>query len=98
MMKVRDSNGASTDLKADAPNENGFNHVATGSRKCNMTNKMIAKTLMQFFIDGYDTTGSQISMALYYLATQPEAQVSTLRFLCHQCLCVVDSKPKIVRS
>ena len=54
MMKVRDSGGASTDLKSDAPNEDGFNHLMAG-KKCNMTNKMIAKTLMQFFIDGYDT-------------------------------------------
>ncbi len=75
MMKVRDSGGASTDLKSDAPNEDGFNHLTAG-KKCNMTNKMIAKTLMQFFIDGYDTTGSQISMVLYYLAAYPELQVN----------------------
>jgi len=35
---------------------------------------MVAKTLMQFFLDGYDTLGTSISLAFYFLATHPDVQ------------------------
>jgi len=35
---------------------------------------MVAKTLMQFFFDGYDTLGSALSMAFYFLAINPDVQ------------------------
>ena len=38
-----------------------------------LTNDNIARNLMQFFIDGYDTTSSLISLSLFYLATNPDA-------------------------
>lgn len=39
-----------------------------------MTNDMISKTLLQFFMDGYDTVGSATTAALYFLACNSEAQ------------------------
>ena len=41
-----------------------------------MTDDMIARTSMQFFLDGYDTVSAQLAMALYFLALNPDAQVS----------------------
>jgi len=39
-----------------------------------LTDNMVAKTLMQFFVDGYDTLGSGISMAFYFLTINPDVQ------------------------
>ena len=38
------------------------------------TSKMIANTLLQFFLDGYDTLGSVLTMAIYYLTINPDVQ------------------------
>ena len=37
-----------------------------------LTNEAIARNLMQFFIDGYDTTSSMMSLCLFHLATNPD--------------------------
>lgn len=44
------------------------------SKKILSNDKTIAKTLMQFYLDGTDTTSSIIVLALYRLAQNPEAQ------------------------
>ena len=70
MMKVRDSEEMAI-MAEDEDNSKAF----AGAKKCYMTDKMISRTLMQFFADGYDTTGSQIAVTLYYLAIHQEMQV-----------------------
>jgi len=40
---------------------------------------MVSKTLMQFFQDGYDTLGSQLSMAFYFLTVNPEIQDKAIK-------------------
>jgi len=35
---------------------------------------MVSKTLLQFFLDGYDTLGAVISMTLYFLTIHPQVQ------------------------
>ena len=39
-----------------------------------MSDEVIAKTIMQFFLDGYDTVASLICIALYFLAVNPDVQ------------------------
>jgi cytochrome P450 len=39
-----------------------------------MTNHIITRTLMQFFMDGYDTTASVALATIYFLAANPDAQ------------------------
>ncbi len=72
MMKAR-KGGSSEEIESDAPQEDGFKF--TDAKKCYMTDKMISKTLMQFFIDGYDTTGAQVAICLYFLAVHQDLQV-----------------------
>ncbi len=73
MMKAREVGSSSEELKDDAPQEDGFKF--TDVKKCYMTDKMISKTLMQFFLDGYDTTGAQVAICLYFLAVYQDLQV-----------------------
>ena len=40
-----------------------------------MTDHFIARTCMQFFLDGYDTVTTQLAMSFYFLALNREAQV-----------------------
>jgi cytochrome P450 len=39
-----------------------------------VTDTVIAKTIMQFFMDGFDTVAGYISMMIYFLAMNPEVQ------------------------
>lgn len=39
-----------------------------------MTSDTIARTLMQFFLDGFDTFGSLLTMAFYHLTVNQEVQ------------------------
>ncbi len=39
-----------------------------------LDDSVLAKTLMQFFLDGYDTIGSLIGVSLYYLAMHQDVQ------------------------
>ncbi len=68
MMKVRNSDTA---LQRDGDTDD---FQLMGAKKCHLTDHMIAKTLMQFFADGADTTGMQISATLYYLAVNQDMQ------------------------
>ncbi len=74
MMKAREPGLSSEELKGDAPQEDGFKF--TNVKKCYMTDKMISKTLMQFFVDGYDTVGAQVGICMYFLAVHQDLQVS----------------------
>ena len=49
------------------------------TKKYPMSNYMIAATLMQFFMDGYDSLSSVITMSLYYLATNPAVMEEAIR-------------------
>jgi len=35
---------------------------------------MVSRTMIQFFLDGYDTLGSSLSMAFYFLTVNPDVQ------------------------
>lgn len=48
-------------------------HAGAGG-KILMDDKMISRTLMQFFLDGYDTLSSVLTHCFYNLAINPEAQ------------------------
>lgn len=39
-----------------------------------MTDRVIARTIMQFFFDGYDTVASSFTLLFYYLAINPHIQ------------------------
>ena len=76
MMKARDEvhSGKAGEVGDDiGEGEDGFKFA--NAKKCYMTDQMVAKTLMQFFIDGYDTTGTQIAINFYYLAVHQDVQV-----------------------
>ena len=45
-----------------------------GAKKNYMTDEMIARTTLQFFIDGYETVGSNNTLMLCYLAIYPHIQ------------------------
>ena len=47
-------------------------HVAEENPE--MTEKMMYKTCVQFFTDGYETAASAMTVLMYYLAVNPEIQ------------------------
>ncbi|TRY76240.1 hypothetical protein TCAL_09228 [Tigriopus californicus] len=66
MMKIRDGK-----LIPEDDDEKGSKQ--TMAAKC-MDNDMICRTLMQFFMDGYDTVSAMTTMCFYYVAHHPEVQ------------------------
>jgi cytochrome P450 len=67
MMKVRDSK--TSDL-ADASDAAGSKRAAGNL----MTNHVIERTLMQFFMDGFDSVAAVASATVYFVAANPEIQ------------------------
>lgn len=66
MMKIRDQ-------KLD-PEENDLQGQRQALAAKLMTDTMISRTLVQFFLDGYDTVRSLLSIVFYLVATHPEVQ------------------------
>nr|APH81385.1 cytochrome P450 CYP3024A3 [Tigriopus kingsejongensis] len=72
MMKIRDQNLTAEEAGQEHSEDDYATKKAMASQL--MTNDMINRTLMQFFMDGYDTVSAVTTMSLYYLATNPEVQ------------------------
>lgn len=66
MMKIRDQ-------KLDPDNDDSKGQKQALAAKF-MTDTMINRTLMQFFLDGYDTVSALLSMVFYFVAIDPEVQ------------------------
>ena len=44
------------------------------AKKCDLNDVMISKTMMQFFVDGYDSVSGALVLSLYFLACNPDVQ------------------------
>jgi hypothetical protein len=80
MLKVRDGQ-----IKSQADD---FNGDGEAPQKVEMTDKIIALTLNQFFLDGYSTVSNLIADSLCFLALYPEVQVDNSTNYQFQLLCV----------
>ena len=71
---------ASKEVKTDLDdNEFGIK----GAKKNYMTEEMVARTTLQFFIDGYETVGSNNTLMLAYLAIYPHVQDEAYEEVCN---------------
>nr|AIL94146.1 cytochrome P450 CYP3024A3 [Tigriopus japonicus] len=66
MMKIRDGK-----LIPEVDDDKGSKQAMAA--KC-MDNDMICRTLMQFFMDGYDTVSAMTTMCFFFVAHHPEVQ------------------------